>query len=99
MAGGHSDYVKGTMPVDGHNKTFDGFWASSKFMTAVITAFLLMPILVFCTPMTWFPALIVNFVVGIVIGVGLKLGAGWYGALIAITGVLGLTSIVISLIA
>lgn len=99
MAGGHSDYKRGTMPMDGHYHTFSGFIKTSAFSTAVIAVCLIMPILVFCTSMTWFPALIITFVIGLILGPIFKLGGGWYGTLIALAIVGAIVSVLISALA
>ena len=81
MASGHSDYIHGTMAVDGHDKTFKGFAKASAFITAFLVVVLLMPILIFAAGMTWFPALIATFIVGVLISPALKLGGSWYATL------------------
>jgi hypothetical protein len=99
MAGGNSDYQHGTMPLEGHNHTFSGFIKFSAFATAVIAVCLIMPILVFCTSVTWFPALITTFIIGLILGPVLKLGGGWYGTLIALAIVGAIVSVLISALA
>ena len=99
MAGGHSDYTHGTMKMDAHDKTFAGFIKGSAFATAVIAVSLIMPILVFCTSMTWGPALLVSFIIGLILGPVLKLGGSWYGTLIALAIIGALASMLVSAIA
>ena len=99
MAGGHSDYTPGTMPIDAHKGTFSGFIKGSAYGTAFITVSLIMPILVFCTSMTWGPALLVSFIIGLILGPVFKLGGGWYGTLIALAIVGAVVSMLISAIA
>ena len=99
MAEGHSDYVRGTMPMQAHEKTFSGFMKGSAFSTAFIAVSLIMPILVFCTPMSWGPALIISFIVGLILGPAFKLGGGWYGTLIALAIVGAIVSMIISAVA
>ena len=88
MASGHSDYIHGTMAVDGHDKTFKGFARTSSFVTAFLVVILLMPILIFAANIAWFPALIITFIVGVLISPAFKLGGGWYATLFGL-GVLG----------
>lgn len=83
-----SDYVSGTMPVDGHKKTFTGFAKTSSFSAAFIIVVLLMPILVICAQLAWLPSLIATFVIGLLIAKPLQLGGGWYATLTAL-GVFG----------
>ncbi len=77
-----SKYVHGSMPVDGHGKTFDGFIRASAYTTAFCVVALLLPILVFSVNMSWAPALLVTFIVGVIIAPFLKLGGGWYASLV-----------------
>ncbi|NNC37049.1 MAG: aa3-type cytochrome c oxidase subunit IV [Acidimicrobiales bacterium] len=99
MAAGHSDYSRGDMPVDAHNKTFSGFIKGSAFGTAFIAVSVIMPTLVFCTSMTWGPALLISFIIGLILGPVLKLGGSWYGTLIALAIFAALVSMLISAIA
>ncbi len=85
MASGHSDYIQGSMPVDGHNKTFKGFIKGSAFSSALLIVLLLMPILLFTVHLSWVPALAITFIVGLLIAPAMKLGSGWYGVLIGLT--------------
>lgn len=99
MAGGNSDYTHGTMPMEGHNKTFSGFIKISAFSTAFIAVSLIMPILVFTAGVAWLPALIVTFIIGLILGPIFKLGGGWYGTLIGLAVIGALISIIISALA
>ena len=99
MAGGHSDYTRGDMPMDAHENTFTGFIKGSAFATAAIAVCLIMPILVFCTSMTWGPALLVSFIIGLILGPVFKLGGSWYGILIALAIIGAIISALISAIA
>ncbi len=96
---GHTDYIHGTMPIDGHKKTYVGFAKISAFFTAFIVVILLMPILVFTAHMAWLPALIVTFIVGVVIAPMFKLGGGWYALLIGMAILTAIISFLIALFA
>lgn len=96
MASGHSDYVRGTMPIDGHGKTFDGFIKGSAFITAFLIVVLLMPILLFAVHLAWLPSLIVTFVVGLILAPLLKLGGAWYGVLVGMAAVTSLLCLAIA---
>lgn len=85
MAAEHSDYVRGTMPVDAHEGTFGGFMSTTRYGSALIALVVLMPTLVFGTALTWFPALIVTFIVGVILGISLKLKGGWYAGIIGLS--------------
>lgn len=85
--------------MQAHDNTFTGFIKISAFMTAFIAVSLIMPILVFCTPLGWGSALLVSFIIGLILGPVFKLGGGWYGTLIALAIVGAVASILISAIA
>lgn len=76
-----SDYVRGSMPVTGQDKTFNGFMRVSAFSTAFCIVVLLLPILIFSVNVSWLPALIITVFIGVVIAPMLKLGGGWYATL------------------
>ena len=99
MAGGHSDYQHGEMPMQAHNDTFSGFIKGSSFMTAVIAVCLIMPIIIFCTPLGWGSALVITFIIGLLLGPIFKLGGSWYGTLIALAIFGALSSFLVSAIA
>ncbi|MEE9272319.1 MAG: hypothetical protein V3U57_03505 [Robiginitomaculum sp.] len=94
MSSSHSNYVRGSMPIDGQNKTFMGFAKTSAFLTAFFIVTLLMPILVFAVHLNWKPALLICFVIGLLVAKPFKLKAGWYMTLIGLAGVAALASIV-----
>ena len=99
MAGGHSDYTHGTMEVDAQSGTFSGFMDGTKYGGSLIALIVIMPTLVFGVNMHWFPALIATFILGVVIGLALKLKGAWYVALVGISIVTAFVSIVLSLFA
>lgn len=84
MTGQHSDYVHGTMPVNDHRGTFGGFMSTTRYAGSLIALIVLMPTLVFGSSLTWFPALIITLILGIVLGVALKLKGGWYAGIISL---------------
>ncbi len=91
MAAEHSNYVHGEMPVEAHRGTFSGFMALTKYGAAFLVVTLLFPTLFFGTSLGWLPALVTSFVVGIVIGVGLRFKGAWFasiGGLAVVTGLL-----------
>lgn len=83
MAGQNSDYQRGTMGVDGHKKTFGGFMGIMVYGGAALALTVIYPTLVFGVKMGWLPALIATLVVGVLLGLGLKLKGGWYAGMIA----------------
>ncbi len=74
----HSDYVHGEMSTVGQDKTFKGFLRISSFLTAFFIVILLFPILMFAVHLSWFPSLIITFVVGLLISYPFKLGGSWF---------------------
>ena len=83
MAAEHSDYVRGTMGVDGHKKTFGGFMGYTVYGGAAIALIVIYPTLIFGTPLGWLASLIVTLILGVVLGLALKLKGAWYGGMIA----------------
>ena len=83
MAAGHSDYTRGDMPVDAHRGTFTGFMAGTKYGSALLVVVLLFPTLFFGTALGWFSSLVISTVIGIIIGMALKLNGAWYASIIA----------------
>ncbi len=83
MAAEHSDYVRGTMEVEGHKKTFGGFMGLTVYGGAALALVVIYPTLVFGVNMSWLAALITTVILGVVLGLALKLKGGWYAALVA----------------
>lgn len=84
MAGDHSNYVHGEMDVGDHRKTFGGFMAGSVYGGALIALIVIMPVLIFGVGMAWLPALLMTLVIGVILGIALKLKGGWYASIIAL---------------
>ncbi len=98
MATAHSDYKHGTMAVGAQTNTFSGFLKSSLYGATFLVFFLLYPILAFCTPLTWPPALLISAVIGIILGVVLKLKGGWFGTVIGLSIFLAIVSWALTLL-
>jgi len=96
MAADHSDYVKGTMGVMGHKKTFGGFMDVTVYGGAAIALIVIYPTLVFGTPLGWLPSLIITLILGLILGVAFKLKGGWYAGMIAGAVPVGITSLILS---
>lgn len=84
MAASKSDYKRGEMEINAQKGTFSGFMAGTVYGGAAIIVGLLFPILVYGVNLSWAPALITSIVVGILIGIGLKLKGAWYASLIGL---------------
>lgn len=76
-------YVHGGMDIAGQEKVFDGFMRVTVYGGCVTVLALLLPILIFAVSVAWPMAIMVSFVVGVLMGLGLRLHAGWYGGLIS----------------
>ena len=90
MAGGHSDYHRGSMPIQGQKETFDGFMNWTVYGGAFLVVLLLFPILAICSSFGWLPSLIATLLVGILIGLGLKLKGVWYASIVILAIITGL---------
>ena len=82
MAEDETSYVKGTMGVDGHKKTFGGFMGTTVYGGAALALIVIFPTLVFGVSMSWASALIVTLILGIILGLALKLKGAWYAGVI-----------------
>ena len=96
MAAEHSDYVRGTMGVDGHKKTFGGFMGTTVYGGAALALIVIFPTLIFGVHMSWLTALIVTLILGVVLGFALKLKGAWYAGMIASAVPLALASALIA---
>ncbi len=99
MAGGHSDYTHGSMEVDAQSGTFTGFMDGTKYGGSLIALIVIMPTLVFAVGLHWFPALVATLILGVVMGLALKLKGGWYVGLIGLSIVTAIASIILSIMA
>ena len=84
MAGSNSDYNRGDMEITAQKGTFSGFMVGTIYGGAAIIVGLLFPVLVFGAGFGWFPSLVASVIVGILIGIGLKLKGAWYATLIGL---------------
>jgi len=82
MASGHSDYAHGSMDVDAQSGTFSGFMGGTKYGGTAIALIVILPTLIFAVGMGFLPALVATVVLGVLIGLGLKLKGGWYVGLV-----------------
>lgn len=103
MAGGHSDYTRGSMEVDAQAGAFSGFMGGTKYGGSAIALIVILPTLIFAVGLAYFPSLIATVIIGVLIGLGLKLKGGWYVGLVAAavltTVLVGLGALLISIAA
>ena len=97
MAGTHSDYTRGEMEITAQKGTFDGFMVGTIYGGAALIVILLFPILMFAVGLGWLPSLIASVVVGILVGIGLKLNGAWYATLIGLGVLTGIVCFIFSL--
>lgn len=99
MAGTHSDYNKGDMEVGAQRGTFSGFMGFTIYGGGLIALGLLLPILtVGGVGLPWLPALLITLVVGIVMGVALKLKGAWYATIILLAIITGIICAIVSVL-
>lgn len=96
MAEDEKNYVKGTMGVDGHKKTFGGFMGTTVYGGAALALIVIFPTLVFGVSMSWTSALIVTLVLGIILGLALKLKGAWYAGVIVSAVPLAMASAILA---
>ena len=98
MASNHSDFIKGTMGVSEHKKTFGGFMGFTVYGGAAVALIVLYPTLVFGTPLGWLPSLIATLILGFILGAVFKLKGGWYVGMIASAIPVGILSLLLSVL-
>ncbi|MGB0906215.1 MAG: hypothetical protein ACPGVT_01885 [Maricaulaceae bacterium] len=96
MAAGNSNYIQGSMPVEAQKGTFGGFMSMTVYGGSLIAFMLIYPILVFCTPLAWSASLVATLVIGIILGVALKLKGGWFAGIVTLSVFLAIFSALIA---
>lgn len=99
MAGGTSDYNRGSMEVDAQSSAFSGFMGLTKYGGAAIALVVLMPTLVFAVNMAWPTALLATVIFGFILGAAMKFKGAWYVGLVGAAVFTAIISVLISLIA
>lgn len=82
MASGQSDYVRGEMEVVAHKETFGGFMNWTVYGGALVALIVIYPTLIFGVNLAWPVALLTTLVLGVLMGIGLKLKGVWYVGLV-----------------
>lgn len=99
MAGGTSNYNRGSMEVEAQSGTFSGFMGGTKYGGAAVALIVLMPTLVFAVNMAWPPALVATVIFGFILGAAMKFKGAWYVGLVGAAIFTAIVSVLISLIA
>mgnify|MGYP000574949185 CR=1 FL=1 len=94
----NSDYTRGEIKITDHKETFSGFMGMSVYGGATIIVTLLFPILVFGVNLAWPTSMIATVIIGVIMGVALKLKAQWYALLVAGAVSLSVAILVVSFI-
>ena len=82
MGGAPSDYKRGDMEIGAQKGTFDGFMGLTMYGGGMVALMLIFATLtVGGVGLSWFPALVATFIIGVLVGIGLKLNATWYATL------------------
>lgn len=98
MGGTHSDYERGEMEIASQRGTFDGFMGFTVYGGAFIALSLIFAILtVGGVGLTWFPALVITFIIGVIAGAALKLNATWFASITILGGITGLICAIVGL--
>jgi len=82
MATGQSDYVHGQMEVSDHKETFGGFMNWTIYGGGIVALLVIYPTLIFGVNLGWPAALLTTVIIGVFMGIGLKLKGFWYAGLI-----------------
>ena len=94
-----SNYTHGEMDIKEQARTFHGFMRMTVWGSAHLVILLTFLTLHFSVGTGWFTALGLAFVLGVVIGLLLKMKSAWYAALVGVGilgGVIGLLATLVS---
>lgn len=96
---GHSDYKRGEMEVVAQKGTFSGFMGFTMYGGCLIALGLLFAIFtVGGVGLAWPPALLLTLVIGVLMGLALKLKGAWYASIIVMAVITAIACLVIPLI-
>jgi len=94
-----SDYTRGEMEITDQSQTFSGFIRTTIWFSAHTGLGVLLLTLIFAVGMSWMTALIITFIMGVVIGLALKMKAAWYAFLVGATVLIGIIGLIAGLFA
>jgi len=87
MAAADGDYHRGDMNIAEQKRTFSGFMTVTVYASAITALVVFYLTLVFAAGQNWFVSLVGVGVLGILIGLGLKLKGAWYATVILLGAV------------
>ena len=97
MAGdSSSDYARGDMPIKAQSTTFSGFNSISRYSGVVIILVVFWSTMLFAVGINGAAAAISTLVLGLVLGMALKLRGAYYPLLIVVCLLLGLGTAIFS---
>ena len=73
-----TDYVRGEMDIADHKSTFNGFISVSVWSSLIIGLTILYLTLVFAVGLDWMASLIGCAVIGVILGLVMKMKTAWY---------------------
>jgi len=98
MGGVPSDYKRGEMKIGEQKHTFDGFMGFTVYGGTVIALMLIFAILtVGGVGLGWLPALVITLIIGVVVGIGLKLNGTYFASITGLAIITGIVCAVVGL--
>jgi len=92
-----ADYERGTMDISEQSRTFSSFMGMSVWFGGLTALTVLFLALTFAAHAGWMVALIITTIVGIAMGLALKLKAGWYATVIGFAAICFLSAVLATL--
>ncbi|MEE2525800.1 aa3-type cytochrome c oxidase subunit IV [Hyphobacterium sp. HN65] len=93
-----ADYERGTMNIAEQSRTFSSFIGMSVWFGGLTILSVLFLSLTFAAHAGWMVSLIITTIVGILMGLALKLKASWYATVIGFAAICFLSAIVAGLV-
>lgn len=92
-----SEYQRGDMEIDEQENTFSSFMGMSVWFGGFTAVIVLWLALTFATGTGWMVATIISTIVGVAMGLALKMKAGWYATVIGLAFATFVVGFIISL--
>ena len=93
-----ADHERGTMDVSEQSRTFSSFMGLSVWFGGITILSVLFLSLTFAAHVGWMVSLIITTIVGIAMGLALKLKAGWYATVIGFAVICFVSAIIAGLV-